>query len=255
MTRIAVLISGRGSNAKAVADKCFSGDIAGEIVCFGSDNPDAKGLEYAKERKVPVFSVDYKGIINEYNADPDNFNTPDDFDFLEIEEKTSFIPVKDKRKYLMTRAKAENAILENILPHKPDILILAGFMRTFTPYFIDRFSPDLLNPKIMNIHPAILPSFPGVDGYGDTFFYGCKIGGCTVHFVDYGTDSGPVIVQKTFNIEPKDSLEDIKARGLKLEWEAYPEAVKLYVDDKLRIEEVKRVTRGKEDTRRIVKII
>ncbi|MBF0235511.1 MAG: hypothetical protein HQK65_21120, partial [Desulfamplus sp.] len=84
------------------------------------------------------------------------------------------------------------------------------------------------NPKnsqkqcIMNIHPALLPSFPGTDGYGDTFRYGCKVGGCTVHYIDYGEDTGPIIGQRAFVIEDNDTLEDVKKKGLALEWELYP---------------------------------
>ena len=107
-------------------------------------------------------------------------------------------------------------------------------MRNLTPYFIDRINPDRANPRIMNIHPALLPSFPGVDGYGDTFRYGCKVGGCTVHFVDYGEDSGPIIGQRAFQITGDDTLESIKEKGLKLEWELYPECVDLFARGRLK---------------------
>jgi phosphoribosylglycinamide formyltransferase-1 len=106
-----------------------------------------------------------------------------------------------------------------------DLLVLAGFMRNLTPYFIDRFNTDPDNPRIMNIHPAILPSFPGVDGYGDTFRYGCKVGGCTVHFIDYGEDSGPIIGQRAFPILETDTLDDVKRKGLEQEWQLYPQCI------------------------------
>ncbi|MFO7989326.1 MAG: formyltransferase family protein, partial [Desulfotignum sp.] len=83
--------------------------------------------------------------------------------------------------------------------------------------------------RIMNIHPALLPAFPGTDGYGDTFRYGCKIGGCTVHFIDYGEDTGPIIGQKAFEIEDTDTLEDVKRKGLEKEWELYPECIKKFI--------------------------
>lgn len=256
MTKIAVLISGTGSNAKAITDKCIDGTINGEVVCFGSDNPDAKGLLYAQEKNIPCFTIDYGSIIKEYNSNPDEFELPLDFDYEDVEGKISFIPVKNKERYIKTRAVAEKRILDKIMEYKPDLLVLAGFMRTLTPYFIDRFSPDSLSPKIMNIHPALLPAFPGVDGYGDTYFYGSKKGGCTVHFVDYGTDSGPVIVQKSFDIEPGDKLEDVKKKGLELEWQSFPEAIKLFCDKRLEIRENSRTFKnGKTEKRKIVEIL
>ncbi len=104
-------------------------------------------------------------------------------------------------------------------------------MRILTPYFIDRINQG--EYRIMNIHPALLPSFPGTDGYGDTFRYGCKIGGCTVHFVDYGEDSGPIIGQKAFEIHDTDTLEQVKQKGLAKEWELYPECIAAYSPQKI----------------------
>jgi phosphoribosylglycinamide formyltransferase-1 len=108
----------------------------------------------------------------------------------------------------------------------------------------------------MNIHPALLPSFPGVDGYGDTYRYGCKVGGCTVHFVDYGEDSGPIIGQKAFDIGPEDTIESVRKRGLELEWELYPECIQLFAQDRLRVVS-KTYTRedGAELKRRVVEIV
>jgi phosphoribosylglycinamide formyltransferase-1 len=74
-----------------------------------------------------------------------------------------------------------------------------------------------------------------VDGYGDTFRYGCKVGGCTVHFIDYGEDSGPIIGQRAFPIAPGDSLDVVKANGLREEWALYPECIQLYAEDRLRV--------------------
>jgi len=235
MINIAILISGRGSNAQAISKKCFSGKIPGNIVCFGSDNKEAQGLKFAEENNIPTFSINYKKIISSYSSNRNEFITPDDFDFEEIDHKIDFVPVKDREKYIKTRAVAEKELLDKLSEYKPDLLVLAGFMRTLTPYFIDRYSPDELKPLIMNIHPAILPAFPGIDGYGDTFNYGCKIGGCTVHFVDYGTDSGPIIAQKSFEILPGETLTDIKKKGLEIEWELFPHAVKLFAENRLKI--------------------
>ena len=255
MKKIAILLSGRGSNAKSIAEECFNGNINGEIVCFGSDNSNAPGLEFAGKNKIPFFSVDYSKIIASYKNDSTSFSIPDDFNYEEIKGKITFIPAKDEEMFLKTRAKAESEMLSKMACFKPDLLVLAGFMKTLTPYFIDRFSPDSLNPKIMNIHPAILPSFPGVAGYGDTFFYGCKVGGCTVHFIDYGTDSGPVIIQKSFDILPGDGLDDIKKKGLDLEWKAYPEAVDFFTKDRLKVREISRTVSGRIEKRKIVEVL
>jgi phosphoribosylglycinamide formyltransferase-1 len=111
-----------------------------------------------------------------------------------------------------------------------DLLVLAGFMRVLTPYFIDRINTVSGKHRIMNIHPALLPSFPGTDGYGDTFRYGCKIGGCTVHFIDYGEDTGPIIGQKAFEIEDTDTLDDVKRKGLEKEWGLYPLCIQKFAD-------------------------
>jgi phosphoribosylglycinamide formyltransferase-1 len=256
MKKAAVLISGTGTNAEVIAEKCFKNEIDAEITCVGSDNSDAPGLNYAVKKDIPVFSVDYKKTGKSYDEDEKSFSLPSDFNYEEIDQKISFVPSKNRQRFLKTRAAAEKELLDKLLQYKPDLLILAGYMKTLTPYFIDRFSPDPFDPRIMNIHPALLPSFPGVDGYKDTFFYGCKKGGCTVHFVDYGTDSGPVIVQKSFDILPGDRLEDVKNKGIKLEWEAYPEAVDLFCREKLLIKENSRVLKnGRIEKRKIVEIV
>jgi len=129
-------------------------------------------------------------------------------------------------------------------------------MRKLSPYLIDRIDRDPSLPRIMNIHPALLPAFPGTDGYGDTLRYGAKVGGCTVHFVDYGEDSGPIIGQRAFAIEPDDTLETIKAKGLALEWELYPACIQLFAQDRLTVEEdICPALRGGNFKRRIVKIL
>jgi phosphoribosylglycinamide formyltransferase-1 len=108
----------------------------------------------------------------------------------------------------------------------------------------------------MNIHPALLPAFPGSDGYGDTFRYGCKIGGCTVHFVDYGEDSGPIIGQKAYEILENDTLDSIRAKGLKLEWTIYPECIKLFAQGRLKTVRMSYpLKNGKKMERTVVRIL
>jgi len=128
-------------------------------------------------------------------------------------------------------------------------------MRKLTPYFIDKINTNPKKPKIMNIHPALLPAFAGTNGYKDTFEYGAKIGGCTVHFVDYGEDTGAIIRQKSFPILEEDTLETIKEKGLKAEWKLYTEAVKLFEEGRLKL--IKRSADGRDGfkiKREIVKI-
>ncbi|MCD6225295.1 MAG: phosphoribosylglycinamide formyltransferase, partial [Deltaproteobacteria bacterium] len=166
------------------------------------------------------------------------FHLPADFDQDEIMAKQNIFSDDDPQIiefFLATRAAAEAKFIENMKRYSFDLLILAGFMRNLTPYFIDRINIEPGKPRIMNIHPALLPAFPGVDGYGDTFRYGCKVGGCTVHFIDYGEDSGPIIGQKAFQITGKDTLDSIKKKGLQLEWELYSESIKLFAEDRLKV--------------------
>jgi phosphoribosylglycinamide formyltransferase-1 len=237
--RIGALISGGGTNLQAVIDGCENHSISGRIVFVGSDNPDAKGLERARRHGIPSFVVDYGDILRRYRQDPRAQPLPPDFDAEAIQARCRLLPGgtdSDRiRQFLETRVMAEAALLAAMQAYPFDLLILAGFMRNLTPYFIDRVNHDPALPRIMNIHPALLPSFPGVDGYGDTYHYGCKVGGCTVHFIDYGEDSGPIIGQRTLAIEPGDSLETFKKKGLAEEWKLYPHCIELYAQGKLKV--------------------
>ncbi len=104
-------------------------------------------------------------------------------------------------------------------------------MRMITPFLVGKYKN-----KIINIHPALLPSFAGADGYGEAWDYGVKISGCTVHFVDEGMDTGPIIIQRANEIKEDDTLESFKERGLKIEREVLPLAIKLFAEGKLQIE-------------------
>lgn len=257
--RIGALISGGGTNLQAVIDSCESGQINGSIVFVGTDNSEAKGLNRAKTHGIPSFVVDYASIIKTYRTSPEKVNMPSDFDFPDIRQKQSVFSEKDDperiKSFLCTRAAAEAGLLEKMADYPFDLLILAGFMRNLTPYFIDRVNTNPEKPRIMNIHPALLPSFPGVDGYGDTFRYGCRVGGCTVHFIDYGEDSGPIIGQKAFEITNKDTLDSIKEKGLKIEWELYPECIRLFSEERLKIvKKTYTLDNGKACKRAIVEI-
>lgn len=236
--RIGALVSGGGTNLQAIIDSCDSGKINGEMAFVGSDNPEAGGLERARKHAIPTFVIDYAAIIRNFKKEPEKSLLPGDFSLHDALSKQSlFSADHDFQKikaFLSTRAIAEAELLEQIERYPFDLIVLSGFMRTLTPYFIDRINKDPANPRIMNIHPALLPAFPGVDGYGDTFRYGCKVGGCTVHFIDYGEDSGPIIGQKAFHILENDTIDSIKEKGLKLEWQLYPECIRLFAERRLK---------------------
>jgi phosphoribosylglycinamide formyltransferase-1 len=258
--RIGALISGSGTNLQAIMDACESGQIRGRIVFIGSDNPDSEGLGRGEKFKIPTFIADYGSIIRRFKKSPEKVKLPDDFDLNDILSKQHLFPTdghKEKIKYFFaTRAVAEATLLARMKNYPFDLLILAGFMRNLTPYFIDRVNTAKEQPRIMNIHPALLPAFPGVDGYGDTFRYGCKIGGCTVHFVDYGEDSGPIIGQRAYEISENDTIESVREKGLKLEWALYPECVKLFAEGRLKtIKMSYTLKNGKKTHRTIVKIL
>ncbi len=230
--KIGTLISGGGTNLQAIIDACEHGRIPAKIMFTGSDTPGVRGLDRAEKAGIDTFVVDYKQIISSCRAggiSPDNL--PDDIPLAEVMDKQKLMDPEDERTrfFLQSRAIAEKQLLDKILPYDIDLLVLAGFMRVLTPYFIDRINTVPGQYRIMNIHPALLPAFPGTDGYGDTFRYGCKIGGCTVHFVDYGEDTGPIIGQKAFEIEDTDTLDDVKQKGLEKEWELYPACIEKFI--------------------------
>jgi phosphoribosylglycinamide formyltransferase-1 len=111
-----------------------------------------------------------------------------------------------------------------------DLVILAGFMRIITPAFLKAFSG-----RIMNIHPALLPSFPGLHGQKQAVDYGVKFSGCTVHFVDEGVDTGPIIIQSVVKVFDDDTEETLAARILKEEHKIYPQAIQFFADGKIEI--------------------
>lgn len=235
--KVGTLISGGGTNLQAIIDACAQGRIDAQIVFTGSDVDGVKGLERAKRAGIDTFVVDYARTIAECRAARDlDSLLPEDFDLEDILGKQQLVDVEKNREkalfFIKSRVIAERRLLDHIEAYDMDLLVLAGFMRVFTPYFIDRINTKNSGQRIINIHPALLPAFPGVDGYGDTFRYGCKIGGCTVHFVDYGEDTGPIIGQKAFEIAEGDTLADVKEKGLKKEWELYPACIQKFAESR-----------------------
>lgn len=184
-SRLAVLLSGRGSNFEAIADAVESGRISNaQIVAVVSDVAEARGLARARERGLPAFAVE---------RDP------------------------------VGGREAHEAELERILGEaRPDLLCLAGYMRILSPDFVARW-----RGRILNIHPSLLPKYPGLSPQRRALEAGERESGCTVHQVDEGTDTGPIVLQKRVRIEPGDTEETLAARILEVEHEAYPDAIDL----------------------------
>ncbi len=191
--RIAVFISGRGSNFKSILDHVQKGDINGEIVVVISDNPQAKGLDYARENNIHFRVFEFNRGVN--------------------------------------RDKYFEEIVNYLEGFGVDLILLAGFMRVLSSNIIRRYKN-----RIINIHPALLPSFPGTHAQRQALEYGVKVSGCTVHFVDEGVDTGPIIIQEAVEVLDTDTEETLAARILEKEHIAYPRAVKLFCDNKLKID-------------------
>ena len=258
--KVGVLISGGGSNLRAIFEACQTRKIDARVAFVGSDNPEASGLERARKRRVPTFVVDYKAIQVQYSQHRQQMTLPADCNWKRLLKfqrlRPADAPHEALKAFFIPRLMAEARLLAYLRQQPFDLLVLAGFMRTLTPYIIDGINLDPHQPRIMNIHPALLPAFPGVDGYGDTFRYGCRVGGCTVHFVDYGEDTGPIIGQRAFRIDPGDSLETVRQRGLTLEWELYPECIQLFTENRLRVIRKEYPLRGgRMVSRRVVEIV
>lgn len=141
--------------------------------------------------------------------------------------KTAVVNHKDYK----TREDFEKEIIRELENENVDLVCLAGFMRVLTSYFISRYKN-----RIINIHPALLPSFPGVDAQKQAIDYGVKVSGCTVHFVDEGTDMGPVILQRTVDVLDSDNEHTLAEKILNEEHKAYIDAVSLFCDDKTQVQ-------------------
>lgn len=148
---------------------------------------------------------------------------------LERAEKAGIKNICVDRKLFDNRADFEAEILKNL--GEIDLVVLAGFMRILSPDFVKKFAG-----RLMNIHPSLLPAFPGAHAHRDVLAYGVKISGCTVHFVDEGTDSGPIILQAAVEVKDDDTEETLAARVLEQEHIIYPKAIKLFVEGKLKID-------------------
>ncbi len=190
---LGVLCSGRGTDLQSIIDAVNAGQIDAKIGIVITDKPGVMALERAEKAGIKNICINRKEF-----ADRQSF-----------EEK------------LAEALKAEGVTL----------VVLAGFMRILSPYFVHEFSG-----RIMNIHPALLPSFTGAHAHRDVLAYGVKVSGCTVHFVDEGMDSGPIILQAAVPVLQDDTEDTLGARVLEQEHILYPKAIQLYVEGKLRVD-------------------
>ncbi|HXG31348.1 MAG TPA: phosphoribosylglycinamide formyltransferase [Thermodesulfobacteriota bacterium] len=189
-TRLAVFVSGSGTNLQAIIDAQIP---SVEIVVVISNNPAAYAIERAKRHNIPVEVIDHR-----------NYPSREEF---------------------------EKEILRRLEPYKVDLIALAGFMRVLSPVFVRAYKN-----RIMNLHPALLPSFPGMHAAKQALDYGVKFTGCTVHFVDEGVDTGPIILQAVVPIHEGDTEESLLEKIHKEEHRIYPEAIRLFAEGRLRIE-------------------
>jgi phosphoribosylglycinamide formyltransferase-1 len=198
MINLAIIISGRGSNMKAILSSIFSGTIknVNPIVVI-SNRGDAIGLEIAKN----------------------DFNIP-----------TEIVLGNGKKGWDYDKEIVSILRSYNVLPSN-GLICLAGYMKIISTEFVNEYKF-----RIMNVHPALLPSFRGLHAQKQALDYGVKVSGCTVHFVDDGVDTGPIILQQAVNVYTTDTEEDISNRILELEHKLYPQAVKLFAENRLKVE-------------------
>ena len=192
--RVAILISGRGSNMVALIKAASAQDFPAEITVVISNRTDALGVERAKTSGIPAVVVESK-------------------------------PFGKNRAGFEARLQA---VLDE---HKVELICLGGFMRLFTAGFVQRWYG-----RMLNIHPSLLPSFPGLDPHGQALKAGVKISGATVHFVIPETDAGPIVMQGAVPVCDDDTADTLSARILTVEHRIYPEALRLLASGRLKLE-------------------
>jgi phosphoribosylglycinamide formyltransferase-1 len=237
--KLAILISGGGSNLQAIIDRIEAGKLDGEIKMVVSNNPEAYGLTRAQMHGIPTAVVDYSKYGKKLISKVDESRLPSQFkEVMERQRIFHGLPPEEIRDQLSRLVLAEQEIIELLDPLAPELICLAGFMRLISPYFIEQYNKKN-RYGIMNIHPALLPAFPGTDGYGDTFAYGCRFGGITVHFVDEGEDTGPIIAQAAYPMWPDDTVDEIRKRGMQLEYALYSQCIQWMAQGDLLVEKGK----------------
>ena len=234
--KLAVMVSGSGSNLQAMVDQIEAGKLDAEISLVVSNNPEAYGLIRAQKYGISTAVVDYTSYSKRLLPKIAKKALPEEFDEVVKRQRIySGLPHEEVRDRLARLVLAEQEIIRILEPKNPDLICLAGFMRLISPYFIGHYNRED-RYGIMNIHPALLPAFPGTDGYGDTFAYGCRFGGITVHFVDEGEDTGPIIAQATYPIWQGDTVDKIRQRGMQLEYALYSQCIQWMAHGDLLVE-------------------
>jgi phosphoribosylglycinamide formyltransferase-1 len=192
MSRLGVLISGRGSNLAAIADSIAQRRLNAEIAVVISNRPEAPGLAMARARGIHAIALPSLGLDRE---------------------------VYDRQ------------VIAELRRNQVDLVCLAGYLRVLSGHFIREFPQ-----RILNVHPSLLPAFPGLDAQCQAIEHGVKFSGCTVHFVDEGLDSGPILKQAVVPVFDQDTVESLAARILKEEHLIYSEAIALVLSGSYRIE-------------------
>jgi phosphoribosylglycinamide formyltransferase-1 len=207
--RLGVLASGGGTNLQAILDACAERRIAAEVAVVVSNVPGAGALERARKAGVATEVLPSKGVT-------------------------------DREAY-------DLRLVEALRAHRVDLVCLAGYMRLVTPAFLRAFGPTPESrgcPRVVNVHPGLLPSFPGLHAHRQCLDYGARFAGCTVHFVDEGTDTGPVIVQAVVPVLPEDTEEVLARRVLAQEHRLYPQAIQWFAEGRLSVEGRRVAVRG-----------
>jgi phosphoribosylglycinamide formyltransferase-1 len=197
MINLGILISGRGSNMEAILKSIKKGKVPIKPAVVISNKPDARGIKIAQKLGIKTEIIESAGITGA--------NWEYDSKIVAVLEKYGVTP-------------------------RNGLVCLAGFMRILSPEFIRHFKG-----KIMNIHPAILPSFPGLHSQKQAVDYGVKYSGCTVHFVDEGVDTGPIILQSIVKVKDGDTEKSLSEKILSKEHKIYPKAVKLFAEGRIKI--------------------
>jgi len=197
MIRLGILLSGRGSNFIAIADNIARGALAAEIAVVISNRPEAPGVAAAQSRGL----------------------------------RTLIMPSKGPSLQKLSREEHDRRVAAALAEAEVELVILAGYMRLLSPWFVRQ-----LPERILNIHPSLLPAFPGLDAQRQALEYGVKVSGCTVHFVDENLDHGPIILQKAVPVLPSDDEHSLAARILVQEHIDYSEAISLVASGHYRLE-------------------
>ena len=190
--RFAVFISGNGSNLQAIIDAVKAGEIKAELALVVSSKATAYGLKRAEAAGIKTVVFDPKEYTNRQSVDRD--------------------------------------IIIYLRQEKIDFIVLAGYMRLLTPFFLKNYPR-----QVLNVHPSLLPSFKGVEGIKDAMTYGAKVTGVTVHFVDDKMDHGPIILQEAVKIQEDDTLATLEEKIHKIEHRIYPKAIALFAEGRLKI--------------------